>query len=128
LAKGNIYPKVSSQMSDYFSNILFKTSGLYLTQTEMMKRIGYFSDNQDLCHLTQQVIFQQPYYKNDNNKWTKGLDQLVQEVYDDKRLKIASLKLLNKFRSNTQCLIHGDLHTGSVMVNSERTSVIDGEV
>eukprot|EP01080_Neovahlkampfia_damariscottae_P003585 gene3585-6320_t len=127
LIKGIKFPKLSEQMSDYYSQMLFKTSGLYLKQEEIMKKAGYFSGNHDLCHLTQEVVFQQPFYTHNNNSWTNGLDDIVKEVQADKQMKFASLKLLDKFRSYQQCLVHGDLHTGSIMVNQERTAIIDGE-
>lgn len=35
--------------------------------------------------------------------------------------------LICRFRERAQALIHGDLHTGSVMVTSDSTQVIDPE-
>ncbi|KAK8952672.1 Methylthioribose kinase [Platanthera guangdongensis] len=41
------------------------------------------------------------------------------------KLEVAGLKSM--FRERSQALIHGDLHTGSIMVTTESTQVIDPE-
>lgn len=106
LIQGKIFPKLAEHLSEYLSQMLFYTSDLYLTLEEKMKKTGYFSQNSELCKLTQGVIFQEPYYTHKNNKWTNGLDDIVKEIQSDNSLKKASLKLLDKFRNSTQALIH----------------------
>ena len=52
----------------------------------------------------------------------------VQEVlYDDVRLRLEAAKLKKAFLSNNQALIHGDLHTGSILVKADSTKAIDPE-
>ena len=45
----------------------------------------------------------------------------------DEKLKIAISRLKLKFMKNTDALLHGDLHTGSIMVTKNDTKVIDPE-
>ena len=42
-------------------------------------------------------------------------------------LKIAISELKEKFLTETQAMIHGDLHTGSIMITAESTKMIDPE-
>lgn len=46
---------------------------------------------------------------------------------DDEDLILAISELRHKFISAKEALIHGDLHTGSIMVTENSTKVIDPE-
>jgi 5-methylthioribose kinase len=62
------------------------------------------------------------------NRWTSPqLDDVAAEIRGDAALKrsVSALKL--KFLGEAQALLHGDLHTGSIMVTREDTKVIDPE-
>ena len=73
--------------------------------------------NPDLCALTEQVIFQDPYYSAPLNRWTSPqLDAAAADLRGDVAAKAAAFKLKQKFCQNAEALIHGDLHTGSIMV------------
>ena len=50
-----------------------------------------------------------------------------EEIENNDDLKIAVSRLKIKFMSETQSLLHGDLHTGSIMVTENDTKVIDPE-
>jgi 5-methylthioribose kinase len=65
----------------------------------------------------QQVVFTDPYIVKDINRWTSPhLDDTVTAIRNDIDLKIAISLLKEKFLQSTEALIHGDLHTGSIMV------------
>ena len=49
------------------------------------------------------------------------------EIENNDDLKIAVSRLKIKFMSESQSLLHGDLHTGSIMVAENDTKVIDPE-
>ncbi len=62
------------------------------------------------------------------NHWTSPhLDDFVVSIRTDEQLKKAIFILKGKFLSNTEALIHADLHTGSIMVTPDSTVVIDPE-
>lgn len=66
----------------------------------------------------------------DNNHWTSPqLDDEKKAIEQDVALKIAASKLKAKFVTQTQSLIHADLHSGSVMCSpaENQTFVIDPE-
>jgi S-methyl-5-thioribose kinase len=73
--------------------------------------------NPDLCALTEQVIFQDPYTDTAINRHTSPqLDAAAADLRADVPAKAAAFKLKQKFCQNAEALIHGDLHTGSIMV------------
>jgi 5-methylthioribose kinase len=89
------------------------------------------------------VIFTDPYITAQYNRWTSPqLDDDAKAIREDCALKNAISQLKLKFLQNTgnhsfQCifthgfvleaLIHGDLHTGSIMCTTDSTYVIDPE-
>ncbi|MDN3718168.1 phosphotransferase [Roseibium salinum] len=61
------------------------------------------------------------------NHHTEGLDPVVSGLRSDARLKARVQRLLMKFASNTETMVHGDLHSGSIMSTSDESKVIDPE-
>jgi len=72
-------------------------------------------------------VFTDPYTDAPRNHWTPGLDAWAAALRDDIALKTVVARHRVSFLTNTQALIHGDLHSGSVMVTDDDTRVIDGE-
>jgi 5-methylthioribose kinase len=82
----------------------------------------------ELCRITEDLVFTDPYRFAERNRWTKPqLDDIAAEFRGDAHLKIAVQELKWLFLSRGEALLHGDLHTGSIMVTSEQTRVIDPE-
>ncbi|XP_073123426.1 methylthioribose kinase [Henckelia pumila] len=128
LIAGIEYPLLAEHMSEYMAKTLFYTSLLYLTTTDHKSAVAKYCGNVELCRLTEQVIFSDPYKVSEYNRWTTPyLDADAEAVRGDNILKLEIAELKSKFCERTQALIHGDLHTGSVMVTTESTQVIDPE-
>ncbi|KAI3774690.1 hypothetical protein L1987_49250 [Smallanthus sonchifolius] len=90
--------------------------------------LAEFCANVEICRLTEQVVFSDPYKILEYNRWTSPyLDADAEAVRNDKVLKLEVAQLKSKFCEQTQALIHGDLHTSSVMVTQDSTQVIDPE-
>ncbi|KAL7082618.1 hypothetical protein ACP275_14G111200 [Erythranthe tilingii] len=128
LISGIEYPLLAEHMSEYMARTLFFTSLLYLNTTEHKSAVAKFCGNVELCRLTEQVVFSDPYKVSEYNHWTSPyLDADAEAVREDNLLKLEIAELKSKFCERAQALIHGDLHTGSVMVTTESTQVIDPE-
>ncbi|XP_065870641.1 methylthioribose kinase [Euphorbia lathyris] len=128
LIGGNEYPHLAEHMSDYMAKTLFYTSLLYLTTTEHKRAVAEYCGNVEMCRLTEQVVFSDPYKVSQYNRWTAPyLDLDAEAVREDNILKLEVAGLKSKFCEKAQALIHGDLHTGSVMVTPDSTQVIDPE-
>ncbi|KAG9440380.1 hypothetical protein H6P81_020545 [Aristolochia fimbriata] len=128
LIAGIEYPLLAEHISEYMAKTLFKTSLLYHSTTEHRKAVAEFCGNVELCRLTEQVVFSDPYKISEYNRWTSPyLDQEAEAVREDNLLKLEVAELKSMFCERAQALIHGDLHTGSVMVTNDSTQVIDPE-
>lgn len=126
--QGIRYPRFAEHITDYMAKTLFFTSDLFLPSAEKKEKLKVFCDNIDLCKITEDLIFTDPYRQAEKNRWTSpGLDQLVGELGRDLELKIAITEMKAKFLTASEALIHGDLHTGSIMVSQTETKVIDPE-
>ncbi len=52
------------------------------------------------------------------NRHTPGLDGVVARLRADLDMKIAAQHMKLAFASKAQTLLHGDLHSGSIMVSA----------
>ena len=128
LIEGKKFTKLSEDIAKYLANTLFKTSDLYLQPTQKRDYIDIFNKNVVLCGITEDLVFTEPYYDAERNFWnTPLINQEVMNLRNDTELKIAVQKLKYYFMNSTECLVHGDLHTGSIMVTDNETRIIDPE-
>jgi 5-methylthioribose kinase len=128
LIAGVQYPLLAEHMAEYMAKTLFFTSLLYNSTTDHKKRVAQYCGNVELCRLTEQVVFSDPYMVSKYNHWTSPfLDKDAEAVRGDDALKLEIAELKSMFIERAQALIHGDLHTGSIMVTTDSTQVIDPE-
>jgi 5-methylthioribose kinase len=125
---GTEYPKFADDISTFMARTLYFTSDLALPADKKKTMIGAFSGNTALCKITEDLIFTDPYRIAELNRWTRPyLDVYAERWRNDDDLKVAVSRLKLKFLSSAEAMIHGDLHTGSVMVTPGDTRVIDPE-
>ena len=122
------YPDFARHIARFMARSLFFTSDLALPAAEKKRKVAAFCDNTALCKITEDLIFTDPYMRHERNRWTAPqLDGIAAEFRADAELKLAVSRLKLKFLSSAEALIHGDLHTGSVMVTEDDSRVIDSE-
>src|SRR5262245_52027675 len=122
------YPRFASDIARFLAETLFRTSDLALVAGEKKRRVGGAAGNIMLWKITEDLIFTDPYRIAELNRWTTPqLDADAAAVRADVALKIAVSELKEQFLSDTRAMIHGDLHTGSIMVTEDSTKVIDPE-
>ncbi|WP_439403330.1 S-methyl-5-thioribose kinase [Bradyrhizobium sp. DASA03068] len=128
LVAGTRYPRFVDDITTFMARTLFFTSDLALTAAEKKEAIAAFAGNHALCKITEDLIFTDPYRIAEQNRWTAPyLDGLAASLRDDMDLHVAVSRLKLKFMASPEALIHGDLHTGSIMVTDSQTRVIDPE-
>jgi len=124
---GIVYPKFAEHISSFLANTLFKTSSLYLSSSDKCTLISQFIGNSELCKLTEDFVFTAPFMEDETNAELPELSDIAERISNDVELKTKILHLKYKFMNQSDALLHGDLHTGSIMINQDETYVIDSE-
>ena len=128
LIAGNRYPDAARKVAEYVARRAFATSVLAEPFERVNERLAAFTRNQALVRITVDLIFTHPYMVNERNRWTTPeLNDVVASLRADSTLKAAVGRLGHRFLTVQEALLHGDLHTGSVMVSATDTRVIDAE-
>jgi 5-methylthioribose kinase len=126
--QGIRYPRLAADIAEFMAQTLFKTSDLYLGAAAKKRRMEIFCRNTELCRITEELVFTDPYRIAKLNRWTTPqLDDLALAFRQDGALKTIAQRLKLKFLTSAEALIHGDLHSGSIMATPEDTRVIDPE-
>jgi len=128
LIAGRRYPQMAQAMGEYVARACFSTSNFAMSCEAKMEAERLFAANQALTRISVDLIFCDPYRQSERNRHTAPqLDSLVSEIRADSALKVAASRMGLKFMTQSEALLHGDLHTGSVMVNAQDCRVIDPE-
>lgn len=127
LVKQVIYPQFAEHMGVFMARTLFYTSDLYLAQ-DVKKHMVARHINPGLCKVTEDLVFTEPYMEHPNNVYNKLLEPQVREIYASDELRSELFVLKEAFMTHAEALVHGDLHSGSIMVDEKLgTKVIDAE-
>jgi len=122
------YTNFSEHISTYMSATLFYTSSLSLSSSDKRELIDKFNSNSELCKLTEDLVFSFAFMEHETNDNENVKDNpLADKLFSDMEFKERVLELKYKFMTQSDALIHGDLHTGSIMINENETYVIDPE-
>jgi hypothetical protein len=73
------------------------------------------------CCTLLQVVFTEPFTVASNNDYNPLIEAEVAALQADPQAKVASALLKERFVSCAEALLHGDLHTGSLMVTGALT-------
>lgn len=127
LTQGIRYENLARDIGTYMARTLFYTSDLYLAAgVKKAKQVQFH--NPDLCKITEDLVFTHPYMDASTNNIPGPIRSFIESfLWADDELKQEVAKLKHSFLTKGQALVHGDLHTGSVMVTKESTKVIDPE-
>lgn len=128
LISGKIFPKLADDITTFMVNTLLPTTDLVMDRAEKKEKVKLFT-NIELCDITEDLVFTEPYYDyKGRNIIFDGEEEFVKHIlYEDEILKAEVGKLRNSFMNNTQAMIHGDLHSGSIFINEKGLKVIDPE-
>ena len=128
LIAAQIYPRVGTHLGLFLARTLFNSSDLRLPAARKKERMAVFLANTAMCQISEDLIFDEPYFAAPMNRHTSPqLDSAALVLRQDGGLKVAVQAMKWRFMNRPEGLIHGDLHTGSVMVAVAETRVIDPE-
>ncbi len=111
----------------FLARTLFRGSDLSMTAATRKADLALFAGNVALCDITEALVFTDPYFDAPLNRFTPALAPLVAELRADAAVRIAAQTLKTAFCTRAETMLHGDLHSGSVMVSATATRIIDPE-
>ncbi len=126
LIQGIKYPHFAEHIGLFMACTLGYTSDLVLDYKTKKEEVARFI-NPELCKITEDLVFTEPYRKTERNPYHKEIEPQVLALQADDALRSEVAEMKEKFMTQAQALIHGDLHTGSLMVNQTETYAIDPE-
>jgi len=126
LIKGHYYPLAAGQLAEYLAQTLFHTSDFYQTAQEKKTEVSRFT-NPELCQITEDLFFTDPYIDHERNQFDGALLPQVRALRDDTALRLAVAGLKHRFLSKAEALLHGDIHSGSIFVAEGKLKAIDAE-
>lgn len=129
LINGYIVQGLAIEMANFLVSYLMGTSDILLTSEKKKQWLKQFV-NPSLCSISEDLVFTEPYnnYKGRNTIQDRLLPFVVENIYHNDDLIFEVCQLRFRFMNLSQSLLHGDLHTGSIFVNSfGKVKIIDPE-
>ena len=118
---------LGTRLGQFIARTAFRGSDLALPIVERKSDTKLFLDNHALCNITESLVFTDPYHDAELNHHNPAVDAVVAGLRQNIKLKAEAQALLTKFVANSETMLHGDLHTGSVMCTEDSIRVIDPE-
>ena len=126
LIAGRVDTGIAEQIGRFMGTVHSRTYVENLDSTAVQHYRQQFA-NTTMQSITADYVFTFPYTEHETNFWTPGLEPDVQRLKADTDFlrQVAYLKQI--FLTAQQAVTHGDLHTGSVLVQNNTAKVIDAE-
>ncbi|MCA0296216.1 MAG: S-methyl-5-thioribose kinase [Actinobacteria bacterium] len=125
LINGGRSDGAAAAMGRYVGSVAFGTSAFAMEREELAAAVGA-ALNPQLCTITEDLVFTEPVAGSDRNAWLEANGPDVAAFQADAAMKQAMGEAKWAFMTKAEALLHGDLHTGSVMVRRpDGTTVCD---
>jgi 5-methylthioribose kinase len=109
---------VATAIGEYIARALFATSIFGSGADGHYKGVAH-AINPELCLITEDLVFTEPFFPADRNSYLPENREDAEAVINDRQMVLEIGQLKYKFMTSAEALLHGDLHTGSVMVKSD---------
>ncbi|WP_214414807.1 S-methyl-5-thioribose kinase [Sphaerisporangium fuscum] len=121
LNEGLRHEGVAGELGRYVAKVAFGTS-VFGLGAKPYKEALVASSNPELCEITEDLVFTEPYITHEHNRILPGNQADVAAYAGDPEVRAAIGAAKLAFLTHAEALIHGDLHTGSVLVRDEPRS------
>jgi 5-methylthioribose kinase len=117
---GHQFVGLGETIGKFCAKVLFSTSDFAMRPDEKRDLQSQFR-NSELCKITEDLIFTEPYMNQAwhgleiRNRFNPIIEADVTHMQHDSDLKAQVAALKYRFMTHAEALIHGDLHTGSIM-------------
>lgn len=108
---------VAESMGRYVAAVAFGTSVLGLDPAQQKETLAR-AVNPQLCAVTEDLVFTEPYADAGRNSVLPGNERDARDLVGDTEMVTEMGRAKWMFMTRAEALLHGDLHTGSVMVRA----------
>jgi 5-methylthioribose kinase len=115
LNEGGPHAEVAERLAEYVADVVSGTSFLTLGEEEFRRRAASAA-NPELCAITEDLIFTEPYLGAERNSVRPSLEPVLAALRADGAWLAAAMAMKRRFLTSQEALLHGDLHSGSVFV------------
>lgn len=127
LINGERVENLPDFLGKFCARIAFRGSELSMKTADKKTDVALFAGNVAISAITESLVFTDPYYQAEMNHHNPALNALVAKLRADTEMKARVQRTFMKFACNTQTMVHGDLHSGSIMSSVTESRVIDPE-
>lgn len=117
LGKGQRHDHAAAALGGYVADLAFNTSAFGVDAEQLKARVAE-AINPALCKITELLVFTEPYAATGRTTVAPQSAADVAAYGDDPDVVAAIGTAKWNFMTHAEALIHGDLHTGSVMVRA----------
>lgn len=116
------YENLGEAVGKFLAATLFGTSDFGMEAKAKKKLVAQFV-NGELCEITEDLILTEPFEpvllggKQNRNQFNPLIAADLERLQSDAAVKLEVAKLKYRFMTCAQALLHGDLHTGSIMAS-----------
>lgn len=126
LIAGNVNTYIAEQIGR-FMGVVHSRTYIENLDSETVQQYREQFANTTMQAITADYVFTLPFTEHETNFWTPGLEVDIQHLKADIDFLQGAAALKQIFLTTQQALVHGDLHTGSVLVQGRTAKVIDAE-
>lgn len=127
LINGERVEGLGAFLGQFCARTAFRGSELSMRSADKKADVALFAGNVEIPAITEALVFTDPYFDAGMNNHTDGLEPVIAGIRGNAALKARAQRALMKFASNTETMVHGDLHSGSIMATDTEARVIDPE-
>ncbi|SJN11335.1 5-methylthioribose kinase [Leucobacter sp. 7(1)] len=124
LNRSERHEDVARRLGEYVAALAVGTSILGQDRQLVAQRIAE-TQNPELCTITEDLVFTEPVFDTGRNEVLPENAADAAELAADPTFAAAMAEAKWRFMTQAEALIHGDLHTGSVMVRGAEGAVAD---
>lgn len=119
---GTKYENLGVTIGRFLAATLFGSSDFGM-ESKAKKQLAKGFANGELCEITEDLILMEPFEpklldgKENRNHFNPLVAKDLEQLQNDQELKCNVAQLKHRFMTCAQALLHGDLHTGSIMAS-----------
>ncbi len=121
------FPEAAAELGKFIARVAVHANAAAVSELVEREKADELTGNPVMRRLMEEVVFEFPYSDHPHNSYPDAVSSQVVALRNDAVFRSEVEELQHTWLTHPEALIHGDLHTGSVMVAAGSARVIDAE-